>query len=55
MKRINTVRFFQRSKTAKNREPIILNHGDPVTIRLTRELEERKRRLTLGEHHPLGL
>jgi len=55
MKRISAVRFFRREKAAESREPTILEHGDPITVKLTRELEDRKRRLSLGSSHPLGL
>lgn len=55
MKRFANVRFFKRDDTADTREPTILDHGDPITVKLTRELEERKRRLSLSESHPLGL
>ena len=55
MKRLKTVRFFQRDNNSDQREPTILDHGDPVTVRLTRELEERKRRMSLSATHPLGL
>lgn len=55
MKRLADVRFIRRPKTTDAREPLILNFGDPVTVRLTRELEDRKRRLRGGEHIPAGL
>ncbi|MBO6687066.1 MAG: hypothetical protein JJ919_01140 [Henriciella sp.] len=58
MKRLKTVRFFRRelnTDASDNREPTILDHGDPITVRLTRELEDRRRRLSLGENHPVGL
>lgn len=58
MKRLKTVRFFRRelnSDATDNREPTILDHGDPITVKLTRELEDRRRRLNLGESHPAGL
>ncbi|MCR9270437.1 MAG: hypothetical protein ACX94B_07000 [Henriciella sp.] len=55
MKRFKTIRFIRREDPTDRREPTILDHGDPITVKLTRELEERKRRLRLGESHPLGL
>jgi len=55
MKRITSVRFFRRRAHGDDREPTILDHGDPITVKLTRELEERKRRLSLGASHPIGL
>lgn len=55
MKRFAKVRFFKRTSSSELREPTILEHGDPVTVKLTRELEERKRRLSLSESHPVGL
>ncbi len=58
MKRFKTVRFFRRdtnTETPESREPTILDHGDPITVKLTRELEDRRRRLSLGENHPVGL
>ncbi len=58
MKRLKTVRFFRRelnTDATDNREPTILDHGDPITVKLTRELEDRRRRLSLGESHPAGL
>lgn len=58
MKRLMTVRFFRReltTDTADNREPTILDHGDPITVKLTKELEDRRRRLGLSDSHPLGL
>ena len=55
MKRFRTIRFIRREDTTERREPTILDHGDPITVKLPREIEERKRRLGLGEKHPLGL
>ncbi len=58
MKRLKTVRFFRRelnTDTVDSREPTILDHGDPITVQLTKELEDRRRRLSLSETHPLGL
>ncbi len=58
MKRLKTVRFFRRElETAAQevREPTILDHGDPITVKLTRELEDRRRRLSLSATHPVGL
>lgn len=55
MKRFKTIRFFQREARHDQREPTILDHGDPITVKLTRELEERKRRLSLSANHPAGL
>lgn len=58
MKRFKTVRFFRRdleTDTQEVREPTILDHGDPITVKLTRELEDRRRRLSLSESHPVGL
>lgn len=58
MKRLKTVRFFRRNPNADvadGREPTILDHGDPITVKLTRELEDRRRRLGLSENHPAGL
>ena len=55
MKRLKTVQFFRRQERTEAREPTILDHGDPVTVKLTRELEDRKRRLTLSATHPVGL
>lgn len=58
MKRLKTVRFLRRepnTETEEAREPTILDHGDPITVKLTRELEDRRRRLALSESHPAGL
>lgn len=55
MKRFRTIRIVRREAEVDQREPTILDHGDPITVKLTRELEERKRRMTLGEQHPAGL
>jgi hypothetical protein len=58
MKRLMTVRFLRRDRTTDTqevREPTILDHGDPITVKLTRELEDRRRRLSLSDHHPVGL
>ena len=58
MKRLMSVRLIKREDakaTNEFREPTILDHGDPITVKLTRELEDRKRRLSLGASHPLGL
>lgn len=58
MKRFKTVRFFRRdtnTEARESREPTILDHGDPITVKLTRELEDRRRRLSLSESHPVGL
>lgn len=55
MKRFKTIRFIRRDEPTERREPTILEHGDPITVKLTRELEERKRRLSLGESQPVGL
>lgn len=55
MKRFRTIRFIKRTEATEQREPTILDHGDPITVRLTREIEERKRRLNLGASHPMGL
>jgi hypothetical protein len=55
MKRFKTIRFVRRENPADRREPTILDHGDPITVKLTRELEERRRRLSLGATHPAGL
>ena len=58
MKRLKTVRFFRRAwetPAQEVREPTILDHGDPITVKLTRELEERRRRLSLSDGHPVGL
>nr|WP_156780856.1 hypothetical protein [Hyphomonas sp. Mor2] len=58
MKRFMTVRFFRRdleTDAPEGREPTILDHGDPITVKLTRELEDRRRRLSMSESHPLGL
>lgn len=55
MKRFTTIRFIRREEPTDRREPTILEHGDPITVKLTRELEERKRRLSLNESHPAGL
>lgn len=55
MKRFTTVRFIRREQPVDLKEPTILDHGDPVTVKLTRELEERKRRLGLSASHPAGL
>ena len=58
MIRLNNVRFFWREQPTdaqEVREPTILDHGDPITVKLTRELEERRRRLSLSDGHPLGL
>lgn len=55
MKRFRTIRMVRREKPTDQREPTILDHGDPITVKLTRELEERKRRLNLAANHPAGL
>ncbi|MEM7328156.1 MAG: hypothetical protein AAF437_05405 [Pseudomonadota bacterium] len=55
MKRFRTIRIVRREQADDQREPTILDHGDPITVKLTREIEERKRRLGLGTSHPLGL
>ncbi|MEP1143955.1 MAG: hypothetical protein ABJH52_09555 [Henriciella sp.] len=55
MKSFRTIRFIRRENPADRREPTILDHGDPVTVKLTRELEDRKRRRQLGASHPAGL
>ena len=58
MKRLKTIRLFRRAlktETADGREPTSLDYGDPITVQLTRELEDRRRRLGLSESHPLGL
>lgn len=55
MKRFRTIRFIRREQPADSREPTILDHGDPVTVRLTRELEDRKRQQKLGAIRPAGL
>lgn len=55
MKRFRTIRIVRRDDAAEQKEPTILDHGDPITVKLTRELEERKRRLALGDQHPVGL
>ena len=55
MKRFRTIRIVRRKKATDQKEPTILDHGDPITVKLTRELEDRKRRLSLGASHPLGL
>ncbi len=55
MKRFRTIRIVRREETTDQKEPTILDHGDPITVKLTLELEERKRRLALGAEHPVGL
>lgn len=55
MKRFRTIRSVWRKQPSDQREPTILDHGDPITVKLTREIEERKRRLSLGATHPAGL
>ncbi|MEM7638393.1 MAG: hypothetical protein AAGA89_14105 [Pseudomonadota bacterium] len=55
MKRFRTIRIVRREEATDQKEPTILDHGDPITVKLTRELEERKRRLALGAEHPVGL
>jgi len=55
MKRFRTIRSVWREQPRDQKEPTILDHGDPVTVKLTRELEERKRRLSLSANHPAGL
>ncbi|MEO0607361.1 MAG: hypothetical protein AAFY82_03960 [Pseudomonadota bacterium] len=55
MKRIKATLWRQRAEPRDQKEPTILDHGDPITVKLTRELEERKRRLSLGPSHPAGL
>lgn len=55
MKRLKTIRFIRREDPVERREPTILDHGDPITVKLTRELEERRRRLSLSQSHPAGL
>jgi hypothetical protein len=55
MKRFRTIRMVRREKPTDQIEPTILDHGDPITVKLTRELEDRKRRLNQSAHHPAGL
>jgi len=55
MKRFTSIRFTRRQEPMDRREPTILDHGDPITVKLTRELEERKRRLGLNQEQPAGL
>lgn len=55
MKRFTTIRFNRRESPTDRQEPTILDHGDPITVKLTRELEERKRRLGLNQELPAGL
>ena len=55
MKRLKTIRFVKRENPADRHEPTILDHGDPITVKLTRELEDRRRRLNLSPNHPAGL
>ena len=55
MKRLKAVRLFKRDTSQEVREPTILDHGDPITMKLTRELEERRRRLAMSASHPAGL
>ncbi len=49
------IRFIKRHKVPTGQEPQILDHGDPVTTRLTREIEERKYRLSLSQPAPVLL
>ena len=55
MKRFTSIRFIRRENPTEGGEPTILDHGDPITLKLTRELEERKRRATLHREQPAGL
>ncbi|MEL6860853.1 MAG: hypothetical protein AAGL11_03375 [Pseudomonadota bacterium] len=58
MKRLQAVRLFKREDSEESkdrREPTILDHGDPITMQLTRELEERRRRLAMNAPHSAGL
>jgi hypothetical protein len=55
MKRFKTMRFVKRENPVDRREPTILDHGDPITVKLTRELEERRRRMSSSASHPAGL
>lgn len=55
MKRFKTIRIVRREQPNDLPEPTILDHGDPITVKLTREIEERKRRLNLSANHPVGL
>ena len=55
MKRFTSIRFIRRENPTERREPTILDHGDPITLKLTRELEERKRRAILHREQPVGL
>ena len=58
MKRLMSVRLIKREDakaTNEFREPTILDHGDPITVKLTRELEDRRRRMNLTDSHPAGL
>ena len=55
MIRFRTFRTERREEATDQKEPTILDHGDPITVKLTRELEDRRRRLSLSESHPLGL
>ncbi|MEM9571993.1 MAG: hypothetical protein AAF996_11040 [Pseudomonadota bacterium] len=55
MKRFRTIRIVRREEATEQKEPTILDHGDPITVKLTRELQERKRRMRLSDSHPVGL
>ena len=55
MKRFRTIRFIRRETPADRREPTILDHGDPITVDLVKQIEARKRRLRLSASHPAGL
>lgn len=55
MKRLKAVRFLRGDKQNDLREPTILDHGDPITVQLTRQIEERKRRMNMSDAHPAGL
>jgi hypothetical protein len=54
MKRFTSIRFIRRETVSERREPTILDHGDPVTLKFTRELEDRKRHATLHRELPAG-
>lgn len=55
MKRFRTIRIVRREQAADQTEPTILDHGDPITVRLTREIEDRKRRQAIRQDHAARL
>ncbi|MEL7041845.1 MAG: hypothetical protein AAGL90_09985 [Pseudomonadota bacterium] len=55
MKRFRTIRIIRREEHVEAREPMILDYGDPITVKLTREIADRKRQRERSGLHPIGL